>query len=124
MSKKISGSIRKCTVEGVAFDVAADANLTHVFTIYENSMVPTSGNGMRKMTKRIPSIEGLVLVCDANERLVLKDFAEGLDDVKVTVTLASGDSYRCEGTVEIENNESEENRTSCAIHPRGDWTKF
>ena len=123
-AKKIGGSIRKLTIEGVSFDVAADANFTEIFTNYENSMIATSGGAMRKMLKRIPSVEGVVLVTDSDERLVLKAFAEGLDLVKITYTNAAKDSYRCEGTIEIENNETEENRTSTTIQPVGDWTKF
>jgi len=123
-ARKIAGSVRKFTIEGISFDVAADATLSEVFTKYENAMVPTSGGAMRKMTKRIPAVEGVVLITDADERLVLKDFAEGLDLVKITYQNAAGDSYRCEGTFEIENNETEENRTACTIQPVGDWTKF
>ena len=120
----VAGSIRKFTIEGVSYDVAADANFSETFTAWENSMVATSGRAMRKMTKRILTVEGVVLMTDADQRLALKDFAESLDDLKITYTNAAGDSYRGEGTVEIENNETEENRTSCTIHPRGDWTKF
>jgi len=123
-AKKIGGSVRKLTIEGISFDVAADANFTEIFTNYENSMIATSGGAMRKMLKRIPSVEGVVLVTDSDERLVLKAFAEGLDLVKITYTNAAKDSYRCEGTIEIENNETEENRTSTTIQPVGDWTKF
>lgn len=123
-SRKLAGSIRKLTIEGISFDVAADANITETFTAWENSMIPTSGGSMRKMVKRVPMREGIVLVTDADEREVLKSFAEGLDLVKVTYTNAAGDSYRCEGTIEIENNETEENRTSVQVHPQGDWTKF
>lgn len=116
--------MRKFTIEGIAFNVAADANFSETFTRWENSMIATSGVAMRKMLKRIPMIEGVVLLTDSDERLVLKDFAEGLEDIKITYTNAAGDSYRGEGTIEIEGNETEENRTSCTIHPRGDWTKF
>lgn len=123
-AKKAAGSIRKLTIEGISFDVAADATFSEVFTIFENAMIPTSGAAMRKMTKRIPTVEGVVLITDADERLVLKDFAEGIDNVKITYQNAATDSYRCEGTIEIEGNETEENRTACTIQPAGDWTKF
>jgi hypothetical protein len=123
-AKKVAGSIRKLTIEGISFDVAADATFSEIFTNFENAMVPTSGLAMRKMTKRIPAVEGVVLITDADERLVLKDFAEGLDNVKITYQNAATDSYRCEGTIEIEGNETEENRTACTIQPAGVWTKF
>lgn len=124
MAKFISGSLRKLTIEGISFNVAADANLTETFTTFENSMIASSGRALRKMMKRVPMREGLVLLTDAAERETLKSFAESLDDLKVSYTNAAGDTYRCSGTIEIENNETEENRTTCQVHPREDWTAF
>jgi hypothetical protein len=79
---------------------------------------------MRKMLKRVPVREGIVLVTNADEREVLKSFAEGLEDLKISYTNAAGDTYRCEGTIEVESNETEENRTTCKVMPREEWTPF
>jgi hypothetical protein len=122
MANDISGSNRAFTIEGISFRVAADANFTEMISQFENSMVPTSGRAMRKMVKRILTREGIVLVTNADERQLLIDFAESLDDLKISYTNAAGDQYKCEGTIEIENNETEENRTSCQVHPRDRWT--
>lgn len=124
MALDIAGSLRKFTVEGIPFNVAADANFTETISIFENSMVATSGRAMRKMMKRVPVREGVVLVTNASEREILKSFAEGLDDLKISYTNAAGDTYRCQGTLEVESNETEENRTACKVMPREDWTPF
>ncbi len=124
MSRDISGSNREFNVEGIAFRVAADANFSEIITQFENSMIPTSGKAMRKMIKRIPTREGVVLITNAEERESLISFAEGLDNLKVSYTNAAGDTYKCEGTLEIESNETEENRTTCQVHPVGIWTPF
>ena len=119
-----AGSIRKLTIEGIPYRVAADANITETLTQFENSMIATSGRAMRKMIKRVPIREGVVLVTNGAEREALKAAAESVDDLKISYTNAGGDTYRCEGTIEIENNETEENRTTCQVHPREDWTFF
>lgn len=124
MARDLSGSIRKLTIEGIAYNVAADASFTEIITRFENSMIATSGSSMRKMMKRVPTVEGVVLITNQSERGQLKSFAEGLDLLQISYVNAAGDTYRCEGTIEIENNETEENRTNCVIHPKDDWTPF
>lgn len=124
MPNDIAGSLRKLTIEGISFRVAADANLTETITRFENSMIATSGRSMRKMMRRVPIREGVVLITNAAERESLKSFAESIDDLKFTYVNAAGDTYRCEGSMEIESSETEENRTSCIIQPREDWTAF
>jgi hypothetical protein len=122
MARDIAGSLRKFTIEGQSFRVAADANVTETITQFENSMVATSGEAMRKMTKRVPMREGIVLLVNADEREDLIAFAESLDDLKISYSNAAGDEYKCEGTIEIENSETEENRLTCQVHPRDIWT--
>ncbi len=124
MARKIAGSNRKFTIEGITYNIAADANFTETFAEYENSMIASSGGAMRKMIKRVPTREGIVLLTEALEREQLKSFAEQLDDLKFSYTNAAGDTYRAEGTIEVENNETEENRTTIQAIPRNGWTLF
>jgi hypothetical protein len=123
-ARDISGTPRTFTAEGETFRLAGDANITETFTEFENEMIASSGTAMRKMTKRIPMREGIVLLTNADERETLKVFAEQLDDLKISYTNAAGDRYKCEGAIEIENNETEDNRTTLQVHPRGQWTPF
>jgi len=124
MPRDISGSNRKLTVEGISFNVAADANFTEMVSRFENSIIPTSGKGMRKMVRRVTTTEGVVLVTNSADRATLKSFSEALDLLQLTYVNAAGDTYRCTGALEIENNETEENRTSCQLLPQDDWTLF
>lgn len=124
MAKDVSGSIRKLTIEGVSYRVTGDANFTEIITRFENSMIPTSGKSMRKMVRRTPAREGIVLSTNGAERESLKAQAEDLANQKFSYTNAAGDVYRCEGTFEIENNETEDNRTAIQIMPDDDWTFF
>jgi hypothetical protein len=124
MANDVVGSLRKLSIEGIPFRVAADANFSETVTVFENSMIATSGRAMRKMTRRVPMTEGIVLIVNEAERQNLKSFAESIDDLKVSYTKASGDTFKCEGTIEIENLETEEGRLTCQVHPREDWTPF
>jgi len=118
------GSILACTIEGIPYNVAADVNASHILTNYENSMVPTSGRSMPKKMKRVPAFESLVLICNDTEKDELKSFAEGVDIVKFSVTLASGSQYKSEGVIDIENVETEESRLTVKLLPSEDWTLF
>jgi hypothetical protein len=122
VAKNVSGSNRKFTVQGIPFNVAADANISETITAFENSMIASSGQGMRKMMKRIPVREGIVLLTNSAERELLIGFSEGVDDLQISYQNAAGDVFSCEGSLEIENNETEENRTSCQVQPRDGWT--
>jgi len=118
------GSLIGASVEGIPFRVAADANVTFIATKFENSKIPTSGKAMRKMVKRIPSMEGATLVCNPDELAALKSFAEDPEDIKFSVTFADGSVYKGEGTIEVENWESEEGRATVQFLPNDDWTKY
>ena len=120
-----SGSIRKLTIEGIPFDVMADANFSEVFSQYEVEVIATSGKGMKKFTKRVPTVEGVVLGTSGADRERLKAWNEGLADLKFSYTNAAGDTAKAQGHFNIESNESEENRTTITLMPTsGNWTVF
>ena len=126
MSKDIAGTIRKVTIEGITFRVPADVNATFTITNYETTMDPTSGRGMKKMVKRTPAVEGLVLVVNADEAESLRAFATDTskESLKFSIETIGGATYKSEGGLELENLETESNRLACQMLPNEDWTKF
>jgi hypothetical protein len=120
-AKDIAGSIRKCVVNGISYRVAADCNLTMPLSGYETTTVPSSGSNMFKMVKRSRNIEGLVLLTNADERAQLKAEAETISTYTLAVTNAAGDTARATGKINIENHETEENRTTVHLLPEDDW---
>jgi hypothetical protein len=121
---RVAGSIRRMTIEGVSFDVAADGNLSDLMSEYENSMIPTSGLAMQKKTRRVPVIEGVVLITDGGSKDSLVNYSDGLDVLKFSIEYASGDIKKANGIINIESDESEENRTTISIHPESRPTRF
>ena len=124
MGVDVSGSIRKFTLEGISFRVSADTNVSRKPTNVENDMIPTSGSSMQKKTRMTPKAEGFNLIVNGEEMETIKSFAEGLDKIKVSYETAGGDVYRCEGQIEVESHESEENKATVTVLPDGDWTAF
>jgi hypothetical protein len=124
MAKNIVGSSKKFTVEGIAYRLAGDANIGEVITRYENSMIATSGESMRKMVRRVPAREAVDLILNSAEADQLKSFSEGLDNLTISYTNAAGDRFVCRGTLEIEKRESDTGKTTCKIEPVDDWTFF
>jgi hypothetical protein len=120
----ISGSIKGVSLEGVAYRVAADANISRRPINIENSMVPTSGKAMRKIVKMVPQAEGVVLVVNPGEMDTIKALAESLDIIKLQITHADNSIYRSNGQIQIEAHESEENRANVTLLPEEDWTLF
>jgi hypothetical protein len=124
MSKDITGTIRKVTLDGVTFDVMADTNVTEVGSGWQNEAVPTSGRNLRKMTKRVETREGITLACNGAEREVLKDLADRSADFPMSYETAAGDVYRATGWIEFENRETEESRATIQMLPRNSWDAF
>lgn len=114
---RLAGSIRKLTIEGIAFDVAADGNLSDLMNEYENSVIATSGVGMIKKLKRVATIEGVVLVTDGAAKDALVSYADGTSSLKFSVEYQSRDVKKAEGIFNIESDESEESRTTISIQP-------
>lgn len=121
-AKNVHGSIRKVTIGGIAFNAAADTNLTMPVSEWETTLIPTAGAPARKMVRRALAVEGLVLITNTDERVLLKALAESLDDVSLAVTNQAGDTMRATGSINIESHETEEGRTTVHLLPVSDWT--
>jgi len=119
-----AGTPRAFSIDGIGFDVAADVNISRLLSTYENSRIATSGKSMSKKVKRIPTAESIVLVTTEVEKLQLVSLSDQLADVKFSITWVSGDVVKCEGSFNIEGDESEENRTTIVVSPADRWTLY
>ena len=120
----VAGTVRSVTIGGLPFNVAGDANFSVILTGWENSRIPHSGGSMKKMIKRIRTIEGIVLVLGGTDRDNLKRFAEASDDITLAFEDAAGNNYHSEGSIEFEAWETEENRCNLILQPADEWTPF
>jgi len=122
----VSGTIRKVTLDGTTFDAMADANLSQAGSKFDNEPVPTSGRTIKKMTRRSMGVESVVLACNGQERKLLQELDERLDNFPISYEEASGDVYRCKGFIKFENRETEETRATIQLHPAetNNWEPF
>ena len=121
---RVSGSIRNVTINGVTYDVLADANFSETGSRFENEGIATSGETIRKMTRRVPQVESVIVKAAGADKERLKGIADGIDDVSMSYETAAGDVYRATGFIEFENRETEENRATLTMIPRQDWRAF
>ncbi len=122
MAKNISGSLKGCNIDGIDYRVAADTNISWTPTLFENSMVATSGRAMLKKTKRVPVVESVTLIVDLDELDQLRVFDAREEDFSFFLTMAGGGQIKAEGAIQIESYENEEARVTIQLHPSTDWT--
>ena len=120
----IAGSIRKLTLDGISFDVMADANFNKTGSSTENDRIPTSGKSFKKMTKRVQKVESVVIKVNTDEDEILEGLADRLEDFPMSYTKADGSVYRATGSIEYESSETMENRGTVQLHPSDGWEKF
>jgi len=98
----LGGSIESVEIRGRTFAVAADADAKVVLGGWKKE-IKINGNGTRRVVKtRVPwSISGVVISLDPEkgDHEFLQDTADGSEDVPVTITYASGDTYQGKGTL-------------------------
>jgi hypothetical protein len=122
-----SGTIRSLTIDGVTYDVPADINITFNISSFEIEGIATTGRTMFKMTKRVPTQEGIVLMTSPADADNLKEKSESLADKTFSVELADGSIFKTSGKFNYENWETEENRSTIVIIPnkcKDAWTPF
>lgn len=112
-----SGTLRGVTLDGLAFRVPADINVTLNLSEYENENIPTSGKSVNKKTLRSPDAEGVVLIANPVEQETLRDLAGRLEAFPISAELADGSVWRTTGTINFENVETQENRATVRIMP-------
>lgn len=120
----VAGTIRKLMVNGISFDVMADADITEVGSQYLNESIPSSGRNMRKMTKRPQTREGLVIACNPAEQAILKGFADDIATIPLSYTRADGSKFRAPGWIEFESVTTMENRGTIKLYEQTDWELF
>jgi len=117
-----TGTIRKAVIDGVSFDVMADASITFLRSNYEKEATPTSGDPLIKMTKRNQNIESLDLGCTPSEMETLSDLANNIDSVPLSLELADTSTYKAVGHINFEGYESETGKITVTLIPTSEWT--
>ena len=124
MAHDDSGSIIGVAVNGVPYDVFADADFDPVPTGVKTEGVATSGRAMMKRTYQIQEVKSVDLAVNGQERENLRSVAEGTTDVTLSYTTQAGDSWKCSGRINFESWKTQDQKGTLTMIPRTKWTFF
>lgn len=121
------GSLRGVTINGIQYRVAGDFELEIKLSGFETEAQPTSGNSLFKMTIVNPNAEGIELTCNADESEQLKEAAASLEDVDMSIALASGEEYKAQGRIMFDTVNTGTGKATVNLMPNNaleGWQKF
>ena len=119
-----AGSPRKATVDGIPYNVAADANISLNPRIVKES-IPHSGGNMQKIMTEPGHAEAVKLILTPSEYDVLRGQHEELGDKPLSYTMADGSVLRTVGVINLGQYSTEE--SSCEVEfltSTGEWEIF
>lgn len=122
-----SGTPRKVTLDGITFDVMADANFSDSSHQFENEGTPTSGRTMKKMTKKPAMTESVDIATNFDEYNIIVSLNDRTEIFSLSWEDVEGNVYRSKGFIKIDSpRETETNKTSIIMtvaSPDG-WSSF
>jgi hypothetical protein len=119
----MAGSIRKLSLDGVTFNVAADSNFK-INPRTKKEGVPHSGGNEIKETTDVAQVDGGTIIANDNEYSKLLTIQKK-SQINMSFIKNDGSVYVSQGTFSIEGYESEENRVELVLIPiTGEWTLF
>jgi hypothetical protein len=125
MGGRIAGTPRKFTLEGIPYTVAADADFSENPSQFDNEMLASSGDGMLKKTKKIPSTESVTLLVTPQEKDQIVSLADSLsDNIKMSYVYANGDTNKAAGGIQVESYTTADKKMTLQLLPKNNWTLF
>ena len=118
----VSGTPRVLELNGIAFNLLADVDVSEMGGSVEKEAIPTSGENMMKMTRRAQTRESVVVACSDEERELLQALSERVANFPMSYTTAAGGSYHATGSIEFETRTLSENRATIKLLPVDNWT--
>lgn len=118
-----AGSPNKLAIDGLPFDIAGDSDLSEVFSRFTNTIVPSSGEDSISQEARAREVSGVVIILKKGDKQLLANIADSGDIVSLSYTVRDGSRYAGRGNINIENNQTMQNRTSITLLPVGEWTE-
>lgn len=123
---RVSGTLRKVTIDGITFDVTAD-NDTTINPSIEKTGLPTSGRTMMQHVVKIPEAESIQISAEPAEQDILSQANKRLDNYPMALTFADGSVYRAVGQIALESYTSANMVATIRMIPDNasqDWELF
>ncbi len=119
-----AGSLRKVTIDGIPYNVAADANVA-LNARLEKESIPHSGGNMTKRTTAAAMAEAVKLIVTPSEYNVLEGQSEADGDIPLSYEMADGSSFKTQGEVNLGPYQTDD--SSCEVTfltSTGNWEIF
>lgn len=119
-----AGSLRKVTIDGIPYNVAADANVA-LNARLEKESIPHSGGNMTKRTLAAAMAEAVKLIVTPSEYNVLEGQAEADGDIPMSYEMADGSSFKSQGEINLGPYQTDD--SSCEVTfltSTGEWEIF
>lgn len=120
----VAGSAKKLTLDGTTFRLPADADINTKFGDFESEVIPTSGEALRKMTKRPQMADGVDVIVDASEKELLIALSERTDAYTISYKDAANVLYTSKGGISIDDSSSQDGKVTIKILPIQRWDIF
>lgn len=117
-----AGSVRSVKIDGIPFNVAADANIS-LNPRVEKESIPHSGGNMVKETTVAANVEAVKLILSPSEYDLLTGLTD--NDIPLSYEMADGSVLRSEGAVNLGSFVTED--SSCEVMfltSTGNWEIF
>jgi len=126
MAFDILGTPKSVTIDGVSYDVQADANFKQNKTKYMNEPQVTSGRVMQKQTRQAQTVESITLATNESEDEDLKARADAPGSYPMSYTTIDGTVHRCVGFISYEGRETNSGTTTIKMIPTSvnGWSAF
>lgn len=119
----MAGSIRKVTLDGQTFNVAADANFSQN-AAQEKEGIPHTGGTTIKTTIKTATVESVDLIVDGQQFADLNELGARNIAFPMSYEEESGDVYRAQGQINIDARETETTKVSVTMIPVTKWEPF
>jgi hypothetical protein len=120
----VSGSSKKLTLDGVTFRLPMDADINIKFGDYESDLISTSGEAIRKMTKRPQMADGVDVSVDAAEKALLIALSNRTDAFTIAYKDAANVLHTSRGGISIDDSSSQDGKVTIKILPLDKWEIF
>ncbi len=115
--KRIVGSIKKVSVDGIEYDVAADADVERQPSRFLNELIQTSGKPMIKQTLQEQSFKGVPIIGTASQEESLRFSQEKGTPFPMAIQYASGVIFQIVGIINITGSSSGTGKITVDILP-------
>lgn len=117
------GTIKKIAIDGITYDIPADAKFNFNPAGYDIEGQATTGQTLFAYKKRIPIQEGELSVTPA-ELMKLQGISDTPADATFSVTLADGSVFKATGRLKLDNYETDTGKIKITMIPVKKWTPF